>query len=233
MYHVSAQCWRFLNTLKGSSLHNVLDCSLRLYIYIQLSPSTADIWDDNFKLQDPQNEHHFTSIFSSALSNTEQKQPRLFSQHDIQGDFSYAAADKQLNYLPVQPKCCQDPAKWELSLWWQIGEFSQVFLHIEVDEDYLLIQLIKCCSAGSIPEYKKKVVPSQIIQVPSLIFKLQNKNPTYCRLKKMQLNRKAFIFSFLSQLKKTPPFKIIQYITGLLLESSSLCYLRGIFFQAY
>lgn len=144
------------------------------------------------------------SIFSLALSNTEQKQPRFSSQHNTQGDASCAAADKQLNYLPVQPKCCQDPAKWELSLWWQTGEFSQVFLHIEVDEDYLLIQLIKCCSAGSIPEYKKKVVPSQIIQVSSLILKLQNKNPTCYRLKKMQHNRKAFIFYFLSLAKKPP-----------------------------
>lgn len=161
-------------------------------MYVQLTPSTGDIWDDNFELQDPKKEHHFISIFSLALSNTEQKQPRFSSKHDIQGDASCAAADKQLNYLPVQPKCCQDPAKWELSLWWQTGGFSLVFLHIEVDEDYLLIQLIKCCSAGSIPEYKKKVVPSQIIQVPSLILKLQNKKSNLLQIKKDEAQEEGF-----------------------------------------
>lgn len=50
-------------------------------MYVQLTPSTGDIWDDSFELQDPKKEHHFISIFSLALSNTEQKQPRFSSKH--------------------------------------------------------------------------------------------------------------------------------------------------------
>lgn len=75
----------------------------------------------------------------------------------------------------MQPKCCQDPAKWGLSLWWQNEESSLTSLHTEVDEDYLSTQLIKYYSAGSIPEYKKKVMPSQITEVLSVFKQIKKK----------------------------------------------------------